>query len=70
LLVDIRIATQRDSKHCFHAQVHYNLKLFTSTRPLHYFLVTCPYWNTFTSGVKHSLPFPNLSWTVEPDLLS
>jgi hypothetical protein len=42
LLVEIRIATQRQSQHCFHAQVYYNPKWFISTRTLHYFLVTFP----------------------------
>jgi hypothetical protein len=36
LLVEIRIAIQRNSQHCFHAQVYYNPNWFISTRPLHY----------------------------------
>jgi hypothetical protein len=42
LLVEIRIAIQRDSYHCFHAQVYYNPNWFISIRPLHYFPVTFP----------------------------
>jgi hypothetical protein len=42
LLVKIKIAIQRDSLHCFHAQVYYNPNWVISTRPLHYFPVTFP----------------------------
>jgi hypothetical protein len=40
LLVEIRIAIQRDSKHCFHAHVYYNRNWFISTWPLHYFPIS------------------------------
>jgi hypothetical protein len=42
LLVEIRIAIQRASYHCFHAHVYYNQNWFISTWPLHYFPVTFP----------------------------
>jgi hypothetical protein len=32
---EIKIAIQRDSYHCLHVQVYYNLHLFISTRALH-----------------------------------
>jgi hypothetical protein len=35
LLVEIRIAVQRDSQHCFHAQVYCSLNWFITTWPLH-----------------------------------
>jgi hypothetical protein len=41
-LLEIKIAIQRDSYHCFYAHVYYNPHWFISIRPLHYFPVIFP----------------------------
>jgi hypothetical protein len=45
LLVEIRIAIQRESYYCFHAQVYYNPNWFICIWPLHYFPVAFTYWS-------------------------
>jgi hypothetical protein len=41
LLVELRIATQRDSYHCFHVPMYYDPCWFNSNWSLHWFLIPC-----------------------------